>query len=170
MRKTLSITAILISFILASPYSLAADILGQLKDCARIQKDDERIGCYEALGKSVLASDTDSVATPATPEPSATDATSAEPKELPDSIGGGKYARDAGVPEEQFHGLLKSCKKAIDKRWFYIFENGQVWKQVKHKKIRHKNCNVGATLTQDGFGYIMRIDGEDRKIRVRRHR
>lgn len=156
----------LIALVTSVPGYASSDVIDQLKNCARTEADQARIECYEALGKAVLVndvtSDTNESTTQANPDSNA--------KELTDAIGGGKYARDAGVPKEQFQGVLKSCKKSVDNRWFYIFENGQVWKQVKHKRIRHKSCASNATLTKDGFGYIMRIEGEERKVRVRRQR
>lgn len=172
MRITVSIGAILICFAMATPINAETDVLEQLKDCARTQNNTQRIACYEGLGKAVLSAESAAAAsetslaaeTPDAKNPSVTT------EDLPDSIGGGKYARDAGIPKEQFTGVIKTCKKSVDNRWFYIFENGQIWKQVRHKTIRHKNCNSSATLTKDGFGYIMRISGEDRRVRVRRHR
>ncbi len=170
MNKSLSVGAVLIYFGLSLPANAASDTLQQLKDCARTENTELRVACYEALGKAVLAAESQANANGNSTADATTKSTTAESVAMPDSIGGGKFSRDANIPEEQFKGMLKSCKKSLDKRWFYFFENGQIWKQVQHKSIRHKNCNVAATLSKDGFGYKMRIEGEDRKVRVRRHR
>ena len=88
---------------------------------------------------------------------------------IPDQIGGGRFS-NASKTSQKFSGHVKSCKKSFDGRWFYIFDNDQVWKQVGSHKYRHKNCDFDVTLSRDFFGYIMRIDDQKLKIRVNRKR
>lgn len=149
-------------------------IVDQLRDCARISNDADRSNCYEELGKSVLtdkaaaeapqkvAVDVPQASPPAEPEP--------EENKLPDSLGGGQFADKAGVKVETNRGHVTSCKKASDRKWFYIFESGQVWKQVDSRKRRHKECDFMVTIVKDAFGYKMHIDGQDGKIRIDRRR
>lgn len=156
------------------------EIIDQLKSCARIEQDANRITCYDQLGKSVLADETQPpVEMPSTANQvqEVEDEVGAEREAevvtaevLPDTLGGGNYTDKAGIKVESHRGRVTSCKKASDRKWFYIFENGQVWKQVDSRKRRHKNCDFLVTVTKDSFGYKMVIDGQDSKIRIDRRR
>lgn len=150
--------------------------LEQLKTCARITLDAERIACFEALGKAALQTEQQEdlalaetsqlkpADKPTEPEPAAA------VQALPDSIGGGEFAGEDGKQKQSYRGKVVSCKKSADRRWFYIFDNDQVWKQVDRRNRRHKDCNFEVTLIKDNFGYTMEIDGQDSKIRVDRRR
>jgi hypothetical protein len=148
------------------------EIAEQFKSCARIQQDADRITCYEQLGKWVLGDEAlASVETSATP--AEVDVITAEvPIEgvLPDSLGGGDFSDKAGIKVKTNRGRVSSCKKASDRKWFYIFDNGQVWKQVDRRKRHYKNCDFFVTVSKDSFGYTMVIDGKDSKIRIDRRR
>lgn len=170
----------------------AGSVLEELKSCAKTADDSARIACYEALGKSVLAAEAGSAAeaSVAASDTSADDsasetgsATSEAPTQaetkadaevdgsLPDGIGGGEFARAAGIPQESYRGKVKSCKKGLDKKWFYIFEGGQIWKQSDNRKRSYKaGCDFYVTLLKDAFGYVMTVDGEDRSTRISRFR
>jgi len=90
-------------------------------------------------------------------------------RELPKNLGGGKFdVREK--TQVQSVGAVKSCQKSQDGRWFYIFEDGQVWKQVDRVKRRYKDCKFNVTITKDGFGYKMQIADQSSTIRIRRHR
>ena len=97
-------------------------------------------------------------------------ASESQASDMPDSLGGGIYADKAGVKPETNRGHVTSCKKSSDRKWFYIFENGQVWKQVDSRKRRHKECDFWATIVKDSFGFKMIIDGQQGKIRIDRRR
>jgi hypothetical protein len=150
--------------VMACGPSQASDPIGELKACARTADAVSRAACYEALGRRVLASDAESIAE--IEVQTLPDTTT----ELPDALGGDAFAVKAGEPRESNRGLVTSCKRASDKKWFYIFENGQVWKQVDSRRRHHKDCHFYVTITKDGFGYKMLIDGTEKKIRINRRR
>jgi hypothetical protein len=145
-----------------------SEIIEQLKNCAQIQQDPDRIACYEQLGKSVLETALETATTPAQVEAIPTEV--ATQGELPDSLGGGDFSDRAGVKIETNRGRVTSCKKASNRKWFYIFDNGQVWKQVDSRKRHYKNCDFFVTVSKDSFGYTMVIDGQDGKVRIDRRR
>lgn len=148
------------------------EIVEQFKSCARIQQDVDRITCYEQLGKSVLGDDSQ-VSTETSATPAQVDVIPAEVATegaLPDSLGGGDFSDKAGIKVETNRGRVSSCKKAADRKWFYIFDNGQVWKQVDSRKRHYRNCDFFVTVSKDSFGYTMVIDGKDSKIRIDRRR
>ena len=55
----------------------------------------------------------------------------------------------------KYGGLITSCEKGRYGDWYFIFENGQVWKVVGSRKPRFQECNFYVTLETDGFGYKM---------------
>jgi hypothetical protein len=147
--------------------SFAADNpLDQFTACAKIASDSKRLICFDSAAKS-LSSRTD---TPAASEVVTSPQISETPTALPDDLGGGEFSSGKKAEEVGYRGHVTSCKKSADRRWFYIFENGQVWKQVDRRKRRHKKCDFHVTLIEDTFGYTMTIDGQDSKIRVDRRR
>ena len=158
-------------FLVCIPFGSAqadSSLQAKLAACATEANDAQRLACFDALAAETSGSNL------AEQEASAAaDTTEQEPGELealPDSIGGGAFAEAAGIKAKSYAGRVTSCKKSADRRWFYIFENGQVWKQVDRRKRRHKECDFEVTLTEDSFGYVMRIAGQDSKIRVDRIR
>ncbi len=94
---------------------------------------------------------------------------------LPEALGSGRKKVDkqrAKQRDEGSRGLVVRCQKTSRDRIFFIFEGGQVWKQVKpsarNRKI--KECNFYATITKDGFGYKLKIDDQKWSTRVKRHK
>lgn len=123
--------------------------------CSSEENDSTRLKCYDALAQGHVETDAKKVA------PSGA---------LPKNLGGGKFEDRKKDPEQSVVGLVKSCQKSQDGRWFYIFEDGQVWKQVDRVKRRYKECKFSVTIKKDGFGYKMRIADQTSTIRIRRHR
>jgi len=60
------------------------------------------------------------------------------------------------------------CEKDARKKYYFVFENGQVWKQVSDKRLSYKQCDFEVTITKDFFGYKMQPDGEDRRVSIAR--
>jgi hypothetical protein len=134
----------------------AADPVEELKACARTTDRDARLACYDELGERAPKEEVSDVKSPS------------EVSSLPDDIGGAVFEERANSEKKQDMGLVTSCKKGSNKRWYFTFENGQVWKEVHQRKYRFRECNFVATISKDGFGYVLRIEGDDRKIRVSR--
>ena len=130
-------------------------LLAQIANCSAIRKDATRLRCYDSLSAETVKK--------IGGEP--------ELEQLPEDIGGGKF--ETGPRQEELNrGLVVSCKKSLDKKWFFIFDNGQVWKQVNadNRRYNYKGCNFYVTVKKDGFGYKMQIDGKGREIRIKRHK
>jgi len=126
-----------------------------ITDCASVQQDIPRLECYDSLSTELVKQH------------------DVEPEldKLPEDIGGGQFDTRP-KREELSRGLVVSCKKSLDKKWFFIFESGQVWKQVNadNRRYNYKGCNFKVTVKKDGFGYKMQIDGQDREIRIKRYK
>lgn len=134
---------------------------------------DARLTCYDNLGEQVLASDqaagNPAPKTEVQAEPAKQPAVASTTPSLPETIGGGAFEepkKKETISSSQ--GLITSCKKGPDKKWYFYFDNGQVWKQTNSDRHYFKTCEFVATITRDTFGYKMQIEGKKRKIRVSR--
>lgn len=130
----------------------SADVVEQLKACGRIADQVARLACYDDLGKQTI------------------DAESSQKPTLADDIGGAGCEEKSGTPKRQDKGVVTSCEKGANRRWYFYFENGQVWKEVNTSGRRFKDCNFIASIARDGFGHKMQIDGTEKRIRVSRVR
>lgn len=130
----------------------SADPVEQLKACGRIVDQVARLACYDDIGKQIL------------------DEESSQKPTLADDIGGAEFEERSGTPKRQDKGLVTSCEKGANKRWYFYFENGQVWKEVNTGRHRFKDCNFIASIARDGFGYKMQIDDTEKRVRVSRIR
>jgi hypothetical protein len=152
------------------------DPIDELKACAKTTNPDQRIACYEALGKRILEADAPATATKAQPvqtAPIAAEAAVAEQAsapELKDDLGGERFATETDPADAQNQGLITSCRYGRDDRWYFYFENGQVWQQSNFGRLIFDECNFIATINKELFGYKMKIDGRDGKIRVTRRK
>jgi len=157
----------------------STDYVDELKACAITTDREARFACYEDLGKRALEdepaaekSSAERMAQPeAVPAPVAPE-TGTSAATLPDDLGGASFVEQESSQstEEQYRGRLISCKKSKSDEWWFYFENGQVWKQVDSRRLRHRECNFMVTITKDGFGYRLQRDGEDTRVRVTRKR
>ena len=163
-RSSTAIFILLITVYTSSGVAQSVDTVEELKVCARMTDQDARFACFDNLGERVLREEpADKKPTQekmAQPEAVTATATNAQP--LPDDLGRSKSI--------QYSGLITSCQKGQYGDWYFIFDNGQVWKEVNNRNLRFKECNFNATITKDVFGYKMQIDGVEKTIRIRRTR
>lgn len=139
------------------------ELAKQIRECAVIAKSKQRIDCYDQIAKHLDNSAVKN-STTKTASGSSTPTTT-----LPETLGGSRFDKD-NKESPINRGKVVSCKRASDKRWFFIFENGQVWKQTDRRQRFFSDCNFNVTVQQDGFGYVMAIESKKSKIRIRRTR
>jgi len=225
MRRTAETGLWLVLMLLAAPAPAAVtDIDTEILRCAAVADADQRLQCYDAVGRrmgatSASAADprtepvpagppdssgtptaapavtaapdvaalpaaaavTDAAAVPdgaAVPGPvketarqESTAATgAAAPASLPEDLGGGDFAEQPEPEPQGALGHVTSCKKGPDAKYYFFFEGGQVWKQVnlERPRLRLDGCDFDAVITQDLFGYKMKIEGREDVIRVSR--
>lgn len=150
----------------------AADAIEALRACATVTDRDARLNCYDDLGKRLLEEES-SAQTPSAndhiqAEAAETATTAAVPPSLPADLGGTAFEKKSGMPQNK--GRVTSCQKGADNRWYFFFDNEQVWKESNTGRYRFKDCNFIASISRDGFGYRMQQEGKTRKIRVTRVR
>ena len=163
-RSNTAIFILLITVFTSSGIAQSVDPVEELKACAKMTDRNARFACFDNLGERVLREEpADKKPTQekmAQPEAVTATATNAQP--LPNDFGSSKSI--------QYNGLITSCKKGHYGGWYFIFDNGQVWKEANNRNLRFKECNFNATITRDSFGYKIQIDDVEKTIRVRRIR
>lgn len=147
------------SFSASATVAATLDPLEEITNCARTEDRDARIACYEALGQRVLGQEAKAAEIVEDAEANAEEA----------AVSGDRI--DEESPENQLiQGHVRSCQQAQDRRWFFIFDDGQVWKQSGGRDRRFKNCDFDVVIKKDVFGYKMAIAGDDQTVRVRRQK
>jgi len=150
----------------------ASDPVAALKACAKITDRDARLTCYDDLGNRLLGEDSTEKTSSAKDDVQAEAAeavtTAAVTPSLPHDLGGTAFEKESGAPQNT--GRVTSCEKGADNRWYFYFDNEQIWKESNTGRNRFKDCNFVVTITRDGFGYKMQQEGKTRKIRVKRVR
>ena len=137
--------------------------------CADIDNADARLECYDEAARQGAPSQ------PAT-EDAEKEAVSAPSREEPMPLSqevGEEQLPGKSRPErepESFRGRVIECKQDASKKWYFYFDNGQVWKQRANARLTNRGCDFTVTITKDSFGYEMQIEGETKKIRVGRVR
>ena len=160
---------------------VAAQGNDEIQRCASIDETAARLACFDEIaGNQGLTSQP--AETPAEPGPAQevqalpeatpgeASSTADEPGSLTDDYGTeGLSKKDQPDEEEQaVRAVVTKCSKSSSDRYYFYFENGQVWKQKDDDRLYFKDCTYGVTITKDFFGYKMQIDGEKSKIRVSR--
>ena len=142
---------------LATPLSAVADE-SALQRCGAIEDAASRLECYDEVAKRASAPQRP-VEAPKQP------VESAPPEEKPTAA---KKADKDDEGDETFAVKVTRCEQAYDGKYFFFFDNGQVWKQVKADRERYRDCDFTVTVTRDWFGYKMQRDGKERRIRISR--
>ncbi len=161
----------------------AADVVEDLKICARMAEWDSRVACYESLGKEVLGEEavaqgatvaqpvTQSASNVSIPAAAAAAAVPAGKPQMNDHMGGYKFEeKPSDHPDNAVYSRVILCQRDSNKTWYFKFENGQVWKQVDGATLNFQGCDFPVTILKDSFGYKMQIEGSKRKIRISRRK
>jgi hypothetical protein len=133
-----------------------ASLVTDLQACSLNKPDAVRLNCFDSLLEKFEQGDGDQIKVVG---------------QLPENIGGGKF--DTRSDKEQVsRGVVISCNKAGDGKWLFVFANEQVWKQVNkdNRRYNYKDCKFNVSVKKDGFGYKMKIDEENREIRIKRYK
>jgi hypothetical protein len=150
----------------------------ELRDCSEIEQDSARLACFDrvmraAAGKGVQQQEESAEVTMEdTPVlPAADVATDTSPTAtLPEEIGLAPHDRkDQGKPDEYTARVVR-CSEGASGKYFFYFENGQVWQESSASRRSYDNCDFLVAITKDTFGYRMSPKGETQRIRIRRVR
>lgn len=167
---TLAIAAMVpVSVVNASEPSL----LTAIKTCGTIKSDSKRLACFDAISTSKIAMSSEQTKEPASQEPTLQqkkDAFGAQAlKARSKSFAEAKGEGDKELKEMTFK-LLEAGKNRAGK-FFFIMENGQVWRQLPADtgkvRIPRKLVDVEVIIKRKMLGsHILILNG--RSIKVKR--
>ena len=165
-------------------FSLSAQSDGisaqQLHECREIPDAEKRLACYDSLSEPTPIAEV-AAETPA-------EMPAEIPAETPVVAAGVATATVAAAaeavpsdadPDDDF-GLPKTgddlatlqvnvvrCGEASSRKYYFYLDNGQVWEYLGNRNMRYRSCDSPATITEDGMGFALQMDG-DVSHRVRR--
>ena len=169
-------TPIILLTMLSLP-ALGAGLEERVRSCAAIAGAEERLTCYDAIGRGVIAEtipvESEADAAPDKPAAEAAVASTVAPasdKPADEHMGGYKFKDPERDPDEMamVTRVIECQKERGSGSWYFRFQNQQVWKQVDRRTLNFQGCDFPVKVVADGFGYVMRIEGREGKIRVSR--
>ena len=111
------------------------------------------------------------------PAPTVEPAVAAVPEEEPavepisDEIGKSSIKVEEQPEPKKYSAKVTRCEENPQSgQYYFFFENGQVWKQAKYRRLRWSECSFDVEVSKGTFGYDMYIPEKDRKIRITRIR
>ena len=197
-NSKIGIGALLLLFAAPLYAQSQSDSMQELRQCREHEEPEARLACYDRVAVSTAATESqaavvedvppepelphdepmedepmeqESVGEPAaaaTPQSVASEEVSEEPEseyaELTDDIGLPKTG-DANRP---ILAYVARCGEANNRKFYFYFDNGQIWQYIGGRRLRYKSCDTAARLTEDGLGFMLQLDGESRRMRVQR--
>ncbi len=158
-----------------------------IERCRKLIDSTARLACYDVIGEPKAATQ---------PSPNSTDYTETgldaapeaefvreetappDPQADDDAFKDTKYGEltdDIGLPKsaEAYKPIFVTvvrCDKANNRKWYFHFDNGQVWQYIGARPLRYRTCNTPATLNEDALGFALQMEGDTSKLRVKRVR
>ena len=136
-----------------------------LERCAKLEDPQARLECYDAASERQRGTPPPAPAA-ATPDPGDS-REPAQPAPLSDAVGEEQLETKDAI-EGPVRGMLTGCRKGPTGKWYFYFDNGQVWEQRDSDRLRFKECDFEVTIRKDFFGYKMEMPDSDNKVRVAR--
>jgi len=99
------------------------------------------------------------------------DVAPAEVVPLSDDVGKSSVKRAEAPKSQKYSTRVTRCvENKQSGQYYFYFDNGQVWKQSKYRRLRWKECEFDVIVTKGIWGYEMYIPEKDRTIRISRLR
>jgi hypothetical protein len=135
-------------------------VADRLLACRDVPDSSERLECFDKLAEDV--SERPSSRNVTTEDEAVAEAL----PPLADDVG---KSRSEDEPPEEYSGRVTSCEKSeASGRWYFTFDNGQVWRQSNKGRLPFRECDFAVTLKRDVFGYKLELPSENRTVRVSR--
>jgi len=165
--------------ILFATNSQATTLNNSFRECAKIDKDLTRLNCFDQLAKTLVTSSEktkthgESIEADKSPvliqKENSVISTTKDKAQFIDNFGSSHLKKDKVNDEEQsVIFVVKSVKKNTDKKLYFTFENGQIWKQMDNARFKIKPGEK-AKLKEGALGavYLKKLRN-NRSIRVKR--
>ena len=140
-----------------------------IAECREFADAEARLACYDRIGKTASGNKEQS-------EPGENVAETPEPGmaeiEKGDS-GYGVLSDDTGLPQsadanKPIPVTISKCGEATNFKFYFYFDNGQVWRYIGGKKLRYRGCEGAAILVEDRLGFSLQMEGDNARLRVKR--
>ncbi len=102
---------------------------GDLEKCAQLEDAQARLECYDTVSQRRPAAEPPA----AGPEPEVSREPE-QPEQLSDAVGE-EQLTSKEVKEGPVQGRLTECRKGPTGKWYFYFDNGQVWEQRDNDRL-----------------------------------
>lgn len=89
---------------------------------------------------------------------------------LTDDVGRSDLKRGRSDEPKAILAQVTECRLGATGKYFFYFDNGQVWKQMNTGRQEFDVCDFSVTIKKDMFGYKMKPDTGARAVRIKRVR
>ena len=149
-----------------------SDTAEGIEQCRTISDTSARLACYDGIGRSEAA--------PPAPAPEARQDATPDPGPLdqPSQVASentayGELTDNVGLPKsaDEYKPIpvtVVRCARSNNRKWYFYFDNGQVWQYLGTRALRYRGCNTPGLLVEDGMGFALKMDGDTAKHRVKR--
>lgn len=150
-----------------------------IERCRTIADAMDRLACYDRIGRAeTAAAVAPAAAVEAVSTPQPTDQTSQAPEIPAAAAEGAEYGEltdDVGLPKsaddyKPIRVTVVRCGQSNDRKWYFYLDNGQVWKYLGARPLRYRSCDTPGMLLEDGMGFALQMDMDEKKHRVQRVR
>lgn len=137
--------------------------------CREFGDEQARLACYDRIGEAVSEDKEPS-------EPSEDGAAKPETGIAEVESGDSEYSElteETGLPRsadanKPIPVTISSCGEATNFKFYFYFDNGQVWRYIGGKKLRYRSCDGPAILVEDRLGFALQLNGDGAWLRVKR--
>lgn len=157
--------------------------------CSRLIEESARLACYDSVSRGQAArtaAETEAKPPSAAPlevEPEPVPAAVGQKHEedrsddaadaerfvpLTDDVGASDLGRGKLEEIRAIRAHVAECRVGASGRYYFYFDNGQVWKQVDKIRQDLEACDYSVTIEKDTFGYKMKPDANVRAVRIKR--
>ena len=137
-----------------------------LQRCALTTNSSARLACYDLLSGRDKKLTPKVLETPALPSK---EVETKPPLQAKKTKPKPKYATEPEL-ENQLLRITKCTRSGGNDKYTFYLDDGQVWRQVSHKRMNFENCDLAVSIHKDFFGYKMQVEGAKKKFRVSRVR
>jgi hypothetical protein len=148
----------LVAIMSSSMLQAKESIKDGLQRCALTTNSSARLACYDLL------SGRDNKLTPSVIE---TPALPLKKVEIDPPLPADKPKAEL---ETQVLRITKCTRSGGNDKYTFYLDDGQVWKQVSHKRMKFDDCDLEVSIHKDFFGFKMQVEGAKKKFRVSRVR
>jgi hypothetical protein len=148
--------------------SANAQDAADLESCANLEDPQARLACYDAASQGLQEEKLASPPVEAAPAGESVESPAAEDSAPAWDAIGEEQPGPEDEKEQSLRLALTDCRKGPTGKWYFYFDDGQVWKQKDNDRFSTKNCDGEVAISKDFFGYKIKFQTTENKIRAER--